>query len=55
VPRKRVNEPDNFCYVYGNLTFKDQGRSLTPKVKKCYELYFGCKVFDLRETSDILG
>jgi len=46
MPRKCVNHPDNSCYVCGNLTFKDQRRSLIPLVKKCYELYFGCKVGD---------
>lgn len=46
MPRKCVNEPDNFCYVCGDLTFKEQRRRLTPLVKKCYELYFGCKVGD---------
>ena len=46
MPRKCVNHPDNFCYVCGDLTFKDQRRSLTPLVKKCYELYFRCKVGD---------
>jgi len=46
MPRKCVNHPDNFCYVCGDLTFKDQQWSLTPLVKKCYELYFGYKVGD---------
>ena len=44
--RNCVNHPDNFCYVCGEVTFKDRLRSLTPLVKKCYELYFGCKVGD---------
>jgi hypothetical protein len=44
--RKCVNHPDNFCFVCGDLTFKDQRRSLTPLFKKYYELYFGCKVGD---------
>jgi hypothetical protein len=46
MPRKCVNHADKFCYVFGNLTIKDQGRILSPKVKKCYELYFGSKVGD---------
>jgi len=46
MPRQCVNHPDNFCYVCGDLTFKDQQQSLTPLVKKCYQLYFGCKVGD---------
>jgi hypothetical protein len=33
MPRKCVNYPDNFCYVCGDLTFKDQRRSLTLLVK----------------------
>ena len=28
------------------MTFKYRKRNLTPLVKKCYELYFGCKVYD---------
>jgi hypothetical protein len=46
MPRKCVNHADKFCYVFGDLTFKYQGRSLTPKVKKCYEFYFGSEVGD---------
>jgi hypothetical protein len=46
MPKKCVNHPDNFYYVRGNLTFKDQGRNLTPVVIKYYELYFDCKVVD---------
>lgn len=46
MPRKCINDPDNFCYVCGDLTFKEQRRSLTLLVRKCYELYFGCKVGD---------
>jgi hypothetical protein len=41
---KCVDHPDNFCYVCGDLTFNDQRRSLTPLLKKCYELYCGCTV-----------
>ena len=33
MPRKCVNHPDNFCYVCGDMAFKDQRRSLTPVVK----------------------
>ena len=66
MPRKCVNYPNNFCYVCGDLTFKDQRRSLAPLIRQCYELYFGCKVgdqelgpsyllFDLCETSGRLG
>ena len=44
--RKCVNHPDNFCRVCGELTFKDQRRSLTTLVKKYYELYSDCNVGD---------
>ena len=44
--RKCVNAADNFCYICGEVTFKKHQRTLTPLVKKCYELYFGCKVGD---------
>ena len=33
MPRKCVNHPDKFCYVSGDLTFKDQQRSLTTLFK----------------------
>jgi hypothetical protein len=42
--KKCLNHPDTFCYVCGELTFKSQRRNFTPLIKKCYELYFGCKV-----------
>ncbi|KAJ8879460.1 hypothetical protein PR048_020068 [Dryococelus australis] len=41
-----VNDPNSFCYVCGEFTFKAQKRSLTPLVKRCYELYFWAKVVD---------
>lgn len=46
MPRKCLNHPDTFCYVCGELTFKLQRRNFTPLIKKCYQLYFGCKVGD---------
>ncbi|KAJ8869852.1 hypothetical protein PR048_028861 [Dryococelus australis] len=45
--RKCINNNQNsFCYVYGKLMFKTQKPSLTTIVKKCNELYFGCKLGD---------
>jgi len=35
------------CVVCVELTFRSQRQNFTPLVKKCYELYFGCKVGDL--------
>lgn len=44
--RKCVNSTDSFCYICGEFTSKTQKVSITPLVKKAYELYFGCKVGD---------
>jgi hypothetical protein len=46
MPRKGLNHPDTFCFMCGELTFKSQRRNFTPLIKKCDELYFGCKVGD---------
>ena len=46
MPRHCVNPPNSFCYVCGELTFKSQRREFNPLIKKCYQLYFGCKVGD---------
>ena len=42
--RKCLNHPDTFCYVCGELKSKSQRRNFTPLIKKCYELYFCCRV-----------
>ena len=42
--RKCVNNPNLFCYVCGEFTPKSQRNTITPLVKKAYELYFGSKV-----------
>jgi hypothetical protein len=44
--RQCVNLPDSFCYVCGEYTIKSHRQSVTPLVKKAYELYFGCKLTD---------
>ncbi|CAH2014076.1 unnamed protein product [Acanthoscelides obtectus] len=44
--RKCVNNPDQFCYVCGDVTFASQRRSITPLITKAYQLYFGCKLGD---------
>jgi len=46
MPRNCVNNPDNFCYICGEVTFSTRKRPLTPMVKNAYECYFGCKVGD---------
>jgi len=40
---KCVNSPNLFCYVCGEFTPKSLAKSITPIVKKAFELYFGCK------------
>ena len=47
IPRKRLNHPDNFCYICGEITFKSQRRHITPLIKKCYERYFRYLADDL--------
>ena len=44
--RSCVNHPDNFCYICGKYTPKDQQKNLSSKVKTGYKYYFGCKVGD---------
>jgi len=44
--RKCVNNPDNFCYICGEVTFASRKCSITPTTKKAYFLYFGCKLKD---------
>ena len=42
MPRECKNHPDKFCDVCGNFTTKLQRRTITPSIKKIYNLYFGC-------------
>jgi len=44
--RKCVNNPNNFCYICGEVTFDSRKCSITPIIKKAYFLYLGCKVGD---------
>jgi hypothetical protein len=46
MPRQWINSPDSFCYVCGEYTFKSDRQSVTPLVKKAFELYFGCTLTD---------
>ena len=46
MPRNCVNNPDNSCYVCGEVMFASQKRKITAVVKKVYHHYFGCKVGD---------
>lgn len=40
------NSPNAFCYICGEVTFKDQRKPLSQLIQKAYELYFGCKIGD---------
>ena len=42
--RKYVNNPDNFCYIGGEVTFASRKCLITQTIKKAYFLYIGCKV-----------
>lgn len=50
MPRGCINCSDSFCYICGEVTFKAQRRPFTPRIRKCYELYFKCKVGDQDKT-----
>jgi len=39
-----LHNPDNFCYICGEVTFASKKCSITPTIKQAYLLYFGCKV-----------
>ena len=43
---KCVNNPDNFRYIWGEVTFAWRKCSITTTIKKAYFLYFACKVGD---------
>lgn len=42
--RKCINDPNSFCYICGELTFKRQKRNFTNLICKCYRDYFGFSV-----------
>ena len=44
--RKCVSNPDNFCYICGEVTFASRKCSIIPTIKNEYFLYFGCKLGD---------
>lgn len=41
-----INSADNFCYICGQFTPKQQRRSISKTVKEAYRLYFGCDLGD---------
>lgn len=46
MPRKCLNHPNSFCYTCGSFTPKSQRRTITPRLQKLYQLYFGCPLGD---------
>lgn len=44
--RRCINDNNVFCYVCGKFTLKSQRRTITPTIKMCYKLYFGCAIGD---------
>ena len=40
-----LNNPNQFCFVYGKFTSKEQ-RNITHDIKKMYLRYFGCPLAD---------
>ena len=45
-----INHPDNFCYICGQFTTRDQRKNLSSKVKVAYHRYFGVRVSDQERT-----
>ena len=39
-----VNHPDNFCYICGQYTPKQQCRNITKCIQLAYKYYFDCKL-----------
>ncbi|GFR13818.1 hypothetical protein TNCT_731651 [Trichonephila clavata] len=44
MPRNYVNNLENFCYVWDEMTFAAQKRTISPVVKTACFLCFGVKV-----------
>ena len=44
--RACVNHPDNFCYVCGKFTTKEQRKYIAKRLKIAYHHYFGVKLGD---------
>ena len=47
---KYKNNPDRFCYIWGNVVFPKYQAKNTDFVKKAYHDYFGVKVGDQDKT-----
>ena len=44
--RRCYNDPDKFCYICGQYTFKNQRKAITDFVRKVYIAYFKVKLGD---------
>lgn len=44
MPHQCVNNPDQFCYICGNVTFASKKRPINSLVKTAYHHYFGIKL-----------
>ena len=44
--RSYRNDPDKFCYICGEYTFKNQRKAITDFVRKIYLAYFKVKLGD---------
>ena len=50
MPRKCLNQPDQFCFVCGKFTSKKQQRNITDDIKKMCATYFGSPLSDQDKT-----
>ena len=44
--RQCKTDSNRFCYIYGELTFAKEKRSVTSHIKKMYKAYFVCYLGD---------
>ena len=42
--RKCKNDPNVFCYIFGEYVLKEKRRGMTSFIKRSYEAYFGMKI-----------
>ena len=49
----RVNDPDNFCYVCGQFSTRNQRQNLSQRLKTAYKHYFDCEVSDLERKQSV--
>ena len=47
--RSYVNNPDVFCYIYGEYAFKENRKTVSDFIKRAYKRNFGVRLCDRDE------